>query len=137
MTPLQILVAQARLDSKYPETGQPTWDESQRYMTRLAELILANPTGIPENSILVARRFLAAGPQPAPDPSLSIGEATSIFFGEMANQAQEINPLSDRNRGSLAWWLMLTIAIGAIVYLAGISGLAKDVISSAKDASGK
>lgn len=139
MTLLQMIDAQARADAKIdPETpwGSLSWDEKQRYLQRQAELIVANQSALPENAVTVAQNVLASGPQPAPE-SLGIGEATGIFFGELANQAQEINPLSDRNRGSLAWWLMLTLTLGVIVYLAGVSGLAKDTISSAKDAAGK
>lgn len=96
--------------------AQMTWDEQQRYKQRLAQLTLAHSSELSPDQVGTARSVLDRGVQPQP-VGLSIGDAVSIFGDEFVNQAEELNPLSERNRGTLAKFLMVLIGVGFIAWL--------------------
>lgn len=102
-----------------------TWDEQQRYQQRLAELTAAHASELPAQFGQTAQAILAKGPQPAPEP-YSIGEAIGDFGSEFANQAQQINPLSSLNRGTLAWWMMILGGLALVVFIFVKSGGVKE-----------
>lgn len=101
-----------------------TWDEQQRYQVRLAELTLSNPSGhaFTASQLDLARKVVGRGELAAPEP-YSFGDALSDFGAEFANQAEELNPLSDRNRGTLAWWMMLLGLVAVAGYFATLGGV--------------
>ena len=51
-----------------------------------------------------------------PPASSSLGEKIGIFTEEFVNQAEEINPLSEKNRGKTALMIWGVLLVGAFVY---------------------
>ena len=96
-----------------------------------AAYTLAHPTLFTELDLQIARQHAAADFSLDPD-TYSLSDAAGDFADEMANQAEEINPLSERNRGSLSWYLMLLGFVAVALYFAGRSGLAKQVMEARK-----
>jgi hypothetical protein len=56
-----------------------------------------------------------------PPEKQSITDAIGIFTDELANQAQDINPLSEKNRGKTALGLWGIILVGAAVFFAVVA----------------
>ena len=90
------------------------YEMSESYVTALARIIVSNPDRFDEQTVANAVKELGDADNPKLE-TLGAGEAAGIFVGEAANQFQDINPLSEKNRGRTA-----NILIGAILLAAAV-----------------
>jgi hypothetical protein len=96
-----------------------------------AAYVLAHQADFTLSQVSLATSYLTRGGNGGVE-TYGVTDAASDFVLEMANQAEEINPLSERNRGSLSWYLMLLGFVAVALYFAGRSGLAKQVMEARK-----
>lgn len=92
-----------------PETSQQVLDE-------LCTFIVNNPQFFSTAQIERATRRVGSALYGVPLETYSLGDAASDFFGEMANQAEEINPLSARNRTKTVIVVVLGVVVAAIAF---------------------
>lgn len=105
------------LDKKLPSA----WSYAERtaYNKALAAAILADTSrsdgGAPSvQDVATAERVVTQNYEPL--QSYGLGAMASDFSAELVNQAEQINPLSEQNRGRLATVLSMVLAVAALAY---------------------
>lgn len=98
-----------------------TYEERNAYLQASATYTIDRPAQFSSQDVATARTALHLTETAGPLESLSLADKISIFGDEMMNQAQQINPLSERNRGTLANTLIAAVLIGAAAYFAVIA----------------
>lgn len=96
-----------------PEAYRDELTDAQRITVtnRMADYIRKNPTQFSTAQVAVANRQKDIS---AP-VDYTFGDKVSDFFGEVANQAEDINPLSQKNRGKTAAALLISaVVLGAV-----------------------
>ena len=95
----------------------------------MVDVVLEDSGSYPENIVTWAENKKAGAFYGTPPASTSISEKVGIFAGEFANQAQELNPLSEKNRSKTALAIWGVLLFGAFVYF---YSLAKRTAPSAR-----
>lgn len=121
----------AGYDGTAAATGSLSDADKLAVYNATAAYVLANQSAFTLAQVSLASSYLARGGNGGVE-TYGVGDAAGDFIDEMANQAEEINPLSERNRGSLSWYLMLLGFVAVALYFAGRSGLAKQVMEARK-----
>lgn len=87
----------------------------------MVDVVLTDSGSYPENIVTWAENRKAGTFYGTPPASTSISEKVGIFAGEFANQAQELNPLSEKNRSKTALVIWGVILLGAFVFFSALA----------------
>ncbi len=93
-----------------------TYDERAAYLEAFAAIIQAAPDRFGAAQRAVADKLAASGMPGLEDYTLA--EKVGDFFAEVGEQAEAINPLSERNRGTAGNMLFLAVLVGVGIYAA-------------------
>jgi hypothetical protein len=107
------------------------YELSESYVTALARIILTNPERFDALTVKNASDELADADNPRLEKQ-TLGESVKIFGGEFANQAERINPLSQRNWGGTRLVIIGAILLAAVVYFGGLASRSRAVLTADK-----
>jgi hypothetical protein len=97
-----------------------TYEQRTAYNKALAAAILADassPVGaVSPQELATAQRV--SEKEYGPLERYALGDQVGDFFGELVSQAEQINPLSEQNRGKTVRTLSAIAAIAAVVFFA-------------------
>jgi hypothetical protein len=107
-----------------------TYDQRTAYNKAVAAAILADSAGATAQDLATAQRVSAKDYSPL--ERYAFGDQVGDFFGEVVNQAEEINPLSERNRSTSRLVIIGAILLAAVAYFGVLAGRSRAVIAAAK-----
>ncbi len=111
-----LALSRASLAVAVDETPSLSHDDRNRYLSELAEIILAYPERFDEGTVNSAQ--LATGLNFGPLATYGIGDAYAEFTSEVVKQGQAINPFSEQNRGTTRNVLIAGVLAAAVVFFA-------------------
>ena len=109
------------LDLKGTKGSNLSQKDFFRLEDAMVDVVLNDPMSYSESIVVWATNKKNGAFYGQPPASSSIGEKIGIFADEFANQAQEINPLSERNRGKTALMIWGVLLLGAFVYFSALA----------------
>jgi hypothetical protein len=104
------------LDLKGTKGSNLSQKDFFRLEDAMVDVVLDDTTSYPENVVTWANNKKGGDFYGKPPESTSLSEKVSIFTDEFVKQAEDINPLSQRNRGKSALMIWGVVLFAAFVY---------------------
>ena len=107
-----------------------TYEQRIAYNKALASAVLSDSANATPQDLNTARNVAAK--EYTPIESYGLGDAAGDFTAEFANQAERINPLSQRNWGGTRLVIIGAILLAAVVYFGGLASRSRAVLTADK-----
>ena len=107
-----------------------TYEQRIAYNKALASAVLSDSANATPQDIKTARNIAAK--EYTPIESYGLGDAAGDFTAEFVNQAERLNPLSERNWGGTRLVIIGAILLAAVVYFGGLASKSRAVLTADK-----